>query len=56
MNTPSQDPQQNHPRPAFDWKRYWIRAALWALAFNIVAVLVTWLWILPRLHPEAFGG
>jgi hypothetical protein len=43
-------------KPQFDWKRYWIRSALWMLAFNILAILLAWYVILPRLHPQAFGA
>lgn len=37
---------------AFDWRRFWIRSLLAALAFNVVAALVTWFWIFPHLFPS----
>jgi len=50
-----QEPAKDKPAP-FNWKRYWIRSALWMLAFNILAFVLAWFFILPHLHPEAFAG
>ena len=38
--------------PSFDWKRFWIRSLIAIAIFNIVAGLLTWYFIFPRLHPD----
>lgn len=35
----------------FDWKRFWVRSLIAVFIFNILAGLVTWYFIFPRLHP-----
>jgi hypothetical protein len=40
---------QSHP--AFDWTRFWIHSAVTVIVFNVMAGLITWYWILPRLFP-----
>jgi hypothetical protein len=45
----SSERRQRHG--GIDWKRFWIRMILAAVAFNVLAALVTWLVIFPRLHP-----
>lgn len=36
---------------AINWHRFWIQMAIAAVVFNIVAGIVTWYFIFPRLHP-----
>ena len=43
-------PQSRMPA-GFDWRRFWVRTALAALAFNLAAGLLTWFWIFPHLFP-----
>jgi hypothetical protein len=38
-------------RSGFNWFRFWVRAGIAMLVFNIIAFFVTWYFILPRLHP-----
>lgn len=40
-----------YPTTGFDWRRFWIRALLAALAFNVLALLLTVYVIFPWLHP-----
>jgi len=35
----------------FNWFRFWVRSAIALLVFNVIAALVTWYFIFPRLHP-----
>ncbi len=35
----------------FNWFRFWVRSAIALLVFNIIAALLTWYFIFPRLHP-----
>jgi hypothetical protein len=37
--------------PAFNWTRFWIQSAVTVLVFNVVAGLMTWYWLFPRLFP-----
>ena len=39
------------PRKGINWFRFWVQMAIAALIFNIVAGLVTWFFIFPKLHP-----
>jgi len=39
------------PPAAFNWFRFWVRALVAMLVFNVVAGLVTWFFIFPHLHP-----
>jgi hypothetical protein len=53
MQTPQQaGRERRYARREFDWLRFWIRTAIAVVAFNIVAGLVTWYLIFPRLHPS----
>jgi len=38
-------------RTAGQWYRFWKRMLLSALVFNVVAGLVTWFFLFPRLFP-----
>lgn len=35
---------------AFNWVKFWIEMGIYALIFNIVAGLITWYYIFPKLH------
>jgi|GEM_PF-2766524 len=39
------------PIAGFNWFRFWVRVAIAVLVFNILAAIVTWYFIFPRLHP-----
>jgi len=44
--------QSRHPqRPGINWFRFWMQMVLAAIAFNIVAGLVTWFFVFPHLFP-----
>lgn len=34
----------------FNWKKFWIEVGVYVLIFNIVAGLITWYFIFPKLH------
>ena len=34
----------------FNWVKFWIEMGIYALIFNIIAGLVTWYYIFPKLH------
>ncbi|BAP89288.1 uncharacterized protein E1O_21570 [Burkholderiales bacterium GJ-E10] len=34
----------------FNWVKFWIEMGIYALIFNIVAGLITWYYIFPKLH------
>ncbi len=34
----------------FNWMKFWIEMGIYALLFNIVAGLITWYYIFPKLH------
>lgn len=40
-----------HSAGGFDWKRFIVRSLVLIALFNVAAFLVTWYYILPRLHP-----
>jgi hypothetical protein len=59
---PAPNPEPHHPPPTgaraparraagIDWFRFWVQMAIAAVVFNIVAALVAWYFVLPRLHP-----
>lgn len=41
----------HRPASGFNWKRFWIQSLILIAIFNIAAGLITWYFILPRLHP-----
>lgn len=43
-------PARRTPASGFNWFRFWVRAALAMLAFNIVAAILTVYVIFPWLH------
>jgi hypothetical protein len=46
-------PQSAAPRAVapFNWARFWIRSAVSVILFNVIAGVLTWVWIFPRLFP-----
>lgn len=38
-------------RSGINWFRFWIQMLLAMMVFNVIAGLVTWYFIFPRLHP-----
>jgi hypothetical protein len=38
-------------RSGFNWFRFWMQMLAAMIVFNIVAGLLTWYYIFPRLHP-----
>ncbi len=55
MNDKQQTPagaSKSAPQDGFNWFRFWVRVAVAALAFNVVAALVTWYFVFPKLHPD----
>jgi len=56
MNTTTRTPEEapspaSEPKRGINWFRFWMQMLLAMLAFNIIAGLVTWYFIFPRLHP-----
>jgi len=39
------------PRRGINWFRFWMQMLVAMLVFNIIAGLVTWFFVFPRLHP-----
>jgi hypothetical protein len=39
------------PTDGFNWFRFWMRVLVAMIAFNVLAGLLTWYVIFPRLHP-----
>jgi len=39
------------PRRGVNWSRFWLQMLIAMLVFNIIAGLVTWFFIFPKLHP-----
>ncbi|HYA65282.1 MAG TPA: hypothetical protein VEE84_01240 [Burkholderiaceae bacterium] len=44
-------PRSGPPRKGINWFRFWMQMLVAMLIFNIIAGLVTWYFIFPRLHP-----
>ena len=41
----------NKKKPGdFDWVKFWIEMGIYGLIFNIVAGLITWYYLFPKLH------
>jgi hypothetical protein len=38
-------------KSSFNWFRFWTQMLAAMIAFNVVAGLITWYYIFPRLHP-----
>lgn len=56
MQTPTQASearaaQEATPRKEMNWFRFWMQMLVAMLVFNVIAGLVTWFFIFPRLHP-----
>jgi len=57
MNTPTQNPGVKPTggtaaqRKGINWFRFWMQMLVAVLVFNIIAGLVTWFFIFPKLHP-----
>ena len=57
MSAPSQNPDVKPtrgtatPRKGINWFRFWMQMLVAVLVFNILAGLVTWFFIFPKLHP-----
>jgi hypothetical protein len=49
--SPQADHRISPERREFPWLRFWAQSVLAALAFNVIAAIVTWHFILPRLFP-----
>jgi hypothetical protein len=41
--------EQPRRRKAVNWLRFWIEVLIAMVVFNVIAALVTWLFILPKL-------
>ncbi len=39
------------PRKGVNWFRFWMQMLIAVLVFNVIAGLVTWFFIFPKLHP-----
>jgi len=39
------------PRKGVNWFRFWMQMLVAVLIFNVIAGLVTWFIIFPKLHP-----
>ncbi|HXW65248.1 MAG TPA: hypothetical protein VEK74_09205 [Burkholderiaceae bacterium] len=57
MSTPTQNPNVKPTqgaagqRKGINWFRFWMQMLVAVLVFNIIAGLVTWFFIFPKLHP-----
>jgi hypothetical protein len=39
------------PPKGVNWSRFWMQMLIAVLVFNLIAGLVTWFFIFPKLHP-----
>lgn len=46
---PKTPDQQARNRKAVNWLRFWIEVLIAIVAFNVIAAIITWLFVLPRL-------
>ena len=49
--TPAGRSAEAPARSSVNWMRFWLQMLAAMMVFNIIAGLVTWYFIFPRLHP-----